>query len=96
MMVEADPGQDMVEGHIDSLQSDRTALQVSRLKQLCKSITAKTKGTQSCIDVTDHQLKFPNANTVLTVLEIIGPQATVEDSDTSKKPINQPVARSSD
>lgn len=31
MVMEADPGQDMVEGHIDSLQSDRTALQVSRL-----------------------------------------------------------------
>lgn len=31
MVVEADPGQDMVEGHIDSLQSDGTALQVARL-----------------------------------------------------------------
>lgn len=44
MVMEADPGQDMVEGHIHSLQSDRTALQVSRLQQLRKRVATLETG----------------------------------------------------
>lgn len=45
-MVEADPGQDVVEGHIHPLQFDGTALQVSRLEQLCERVAAQRKGTR--------------------------------------------------
>jgi len=43
MVVEADPGQSVVEGHVDSLQSDGAALHVARLEQLCKRIAGQTK-----------------------------------------------------
>lgn len=80
VVVEADPGQDMVEGHIDSLQPDGTALQVSRLQQLCKSITGKTKDTWVCVVGTGHQLKH---STTLVFRQ-------------NRQAKHRPVARSSD
>lgn len=43
MVVEADPGQQVVEGHVDALQPDWTALEVARLQQFRESITEEKK-----------------------------------------------------
>lgn len=71
VVVEADPGQEVVEGHVDALQSDWTALEVAGLQQLRKSIADEKNNN-------DRRSEFGNSETRHSEKEATG-------SDTNNK-----------
>lgn len=56
VVMKADPGQKVVEGHVDAFQFDRAALQVPRFQQLCKCIASQSNNHKAINSHYDKKL----------------------------------------